>query len=401
MRSAGWFFGASVLLLSIVVSGCSAAGSSDGDGPGSGGSSGSSGGAGTAAAGGASGTGGTGAGTGLGTGGTELNPDDACGYAQIPTVREPGGILIVFDQSTSMEEDSQDRRKADQGYDESSAKWTLTTTAVGQVLPTMPDDANVGLMLFPNTFNSDYCNPPAQAHVDVGPLSTTRPSISSYINPNASYGGSVTPLAQALQAGHDYMSSVQLPGKKAVLLVTDGAPSPACGMANQEVAQVAFNMVQQRGQPTFVVGLDGSATQLMSLTASNGDTGKAPDCNPTCCAGLACNDKATCCHYTAEGANTTSQLKDALEEITSKFLASCVFSVPKGQDPSKFDENLVNVVVSIEGGPDQTVPQDPNDGWSYVDGGNDKIEINGPVCDEILKKSSEVEILLGCPTEVR
>jgi hypothetical protein len=359
------------------------------------------GGAGAGAAG-AAGGGGAGGGSGgfpIGGGGGTGGLDDSCGKETIPTFREPGALLIVFDASYSMTEDEFGKEPGDIGYDASTSKWNITTNAVNGVLAGLPQDAQVGLLVFPNSTNQDKCDPLPEAQVEVGELAITGGVIEVYLNPNDEPSGSVTPLAQALQAGHEYLSTVPVSGPRAVLLVTDGAPSPLCGQSGDETAQVAGTWAGM-GQLTFAVGLDGSSPNLMSKTASNGGTPKEAGCDPNCCASFGNCNPSSCCHYVAEGSSTQQDLTAALDTIAGSFLASCYFEVPKGADPSLFDPALVNVVVSVGGGPEQVVPQGDS-GWEYVGTGTfDKLIIHDPLCAEILATPSEVNILLGCPTIV-
>lgn len=397
----------SLLLVATALAACSGAGSTSSAGastPGEGAAGVSGEGAGGAGAGGAAqGASGKGASAGVSNGvdaaGGGNGIDKGCGYAQIATEREPGAILIVFDQSSSMEEDVDGNKPDDkQQFDPSQVKWKLTTSAVKQMLGELPQDAAVGMLLFPNDMAGDKCVVNPQPQVAVGPLSMTGPSMTGYLSSGTPQGGSVTPLAQALTAGHVYLDGLSVKGQRAVLLVTDGAPSILCGMANDETAAIAASAFGEKGYRTFVIGLNGSAETLLSKTAHLGGADRAPGCKPDCGSDPFANDTALCCHYAADGPDTASVLAKALAEVASKTLASCVFTVPKGTDPEKFDPAQVNVLVSIDGGEAKLVPQDAQSGWSYVGGKTDQVEITGPLCDEILSKSSNVEILLGCPT---
>lgn len=390
-------------VVGTAASGCGSAGGTDGGSdPGSAGSGSAAASAG-GAAGAASGSGGSG-GTGVGStgGASPFDPDAGCGYAKNQTYREPGALLLVVDQSGSMNEDKNGKKPGDQGYDQASSKWPILTTAVNNALAQVPADASVGLLLFPtNIQGEDWCAPDKSTNVPqipVGPLSQTGPAIKSLLSPTKNPGGSVTPLAQALKKGLLYVKDLPVKGTKAVLLVTDGAPSLACGMDGNETADYATNAYAQFGLKTFVIGLDGSAETLLSRTAHGGHTDRMTGCNPNCCSDLACSDANKCCHYTAAGAGAAQDLAKALSEVAAQAFTSCVFSVPKGSDPSKYDPNLVNVLVTIDGGTQQLVKKDPADGWQYTSTNADQIVITGPLCDEILKKKSSVEILLGCPT---
>ena len=372
--------------LSLVVAACGSAGgtkSDDTDGT-------SAGGAGSGVGGASNGTGGFSAAGSPGT-----NPDGSCGYSKAETFRDPGVMLIVFDKSSSMEEDAGGKKQGDPGFDAATEKWAVTTKVISTALQQAPSDAAVGMYLFPSTTQGeDWCKPalgPSTPQVKAAKLSTTLPAMLSYLNGNP--GGSVTPLAQALYVGHQYLDTLsQVKGQKAVLLVTDGAPSPACGMANDETANVAKSAWELKGFKTYVVGLDGSAEDLLSKTAHNGQTDRVPGCAPVCGSGN------NCCHYTAKGSGTAQQLADALKKITAQALTSCVFPIPKGSDPSKYDPDLVNVLVTVDGQAPDLLAKDANSGWTFTGANSESVIVNGPLCDAILAQPTKVEVLLGCPT---
>ena len=396
-NKSGWW----LVLASLLGLGCSSAGGVDA----SDGGAGSEQGAGGEGPGGEGGAAGQGAGGAAGQGGLNVGgggPDQGCGYAQIPTVREAGAILIVFDQSSSMSEDEDGNKFGDNGFDPSTKKWKVTTAAVKDMLATLPGDTNMGMLLFPSELSDDYCLVPPTPQIPVAPLDISGAAINSRLSTQDPTGpGGVTPLAQALEAGHTYMMGLGgINGQKAVLLVTDGAPSALCGKANNETAAIAGEAFTKLGYLTFVIGLNGSAPTLLSQAAHNGNTDRFSGCNPTCGSDPFTSDLDKCCHYVAEGGQAATLLSQALAEIASKFLTSCVFTVPKGDDPSKFDPELVNVIVTQDGGDPQVLKKDEGDGWGYVGGGSDKLEIKGPTCDAILKNPSKVEILLGCPTGI-
>ena len=373
-------------MLCLIVTACGAAGgtkSDDTDGAGAGGAGSGSGGS-TSAGGGFSAAGSPG-----------TKPDGSCGYSRAETFRDPGVMLIVFDKSSSMEEDANGKKQGDPGFDAATEKWAVTTKVISTALQQAPSDASVGMYLFPSTTQGeDWCKPalgPSTPQVKAAKLATTLPAMLSYLN--GPPGGSVTPLAQALYVGHQYLDTLsQVKGQKAVLLVTDGAPSPACGMANEETANVAKSAWDLKGFKTYVVGLDGSAEDLLSKTAHNGKTDRVPGCAPACGSG------SNCCHYTAKGAGTAQQLADALKTITAQALTSCVFPIPKGSDPAKYDPDLVNVLVTVDGQPSELLAKDGNNGWSFTGPNNDSAIVNGPLCDAILAQPTKVEVLLGCPT---
>ena len=243
------------------------------------------------------------------------------------------------------------------------------------------------------------CGEPSSAKVGIDTLDKTRPSLLGIVG--GSTTGGVTPTQPSLELAYGIMQNISGSGRKSVLLVTDGAWNQCSDdQAIYDNAEKNWNDYQIA---TIAVGIPGSANgNLSHLTHVGGAdrvagcNGEAPDSwhpfnSPDCE-----SKNEPCCHYEIGAGAVQSDLVTALKEIASKYLTSCVFKVPKGDDPSKFDPNYVNVYVDGElicSGPD---------GWGYVGGGNDAIEIYGDLCDQLLTGQKEkVEIVLGCKTVVK
>lgn len=344
--------------------------------------------------GGSTGTGGELTGGFTSGGGTPTGVDGGCGYAVYPTEREPGVLLLVFDQSCSMRECA-DGSTVDCNQCPTPSKWELARDAMQTVLTTLPDELRMGLILYPDG-GAMGCAVAAGPHVAPDELSTTRQPILNEFNITPDGGG--TPTLPALELAYATLSQLNDAGNKAALLVTDGEWN--CGGLNLSdlIFAAAEQAYTQNGFETYVVGIQ-DASPLLSHLAHVGGTDRVAGCNPDYpslqfpfvegCA----NDPATCCNYTV-GTNVTVELVAALEQVASQLLTNCIFPVPKGDDPSQFDPGLVNVYVDGE-----IVPPDPNEGWTYTDGNADYIEIHGDLCEQLLNgEADSVEIELGCPT---
>ena len=100
-------------------------------------------------------------------------------------------------------------------------------------------------------------------------------------------------------------------------------------------------------------------------------------------------------------------LAAALEKITSDKTLSCVFDVPKGEGGKTVDLNKVNVTFTSGEGKstkvlkDDTAPcADGAEGWQYSKD-RSKLVLCGEICDDVKKDNGgQVEISLGCPTEI-
>jgi len=332
-------------------------------------------------------------------GGAAPNPDAACGYAVIPTTREPGTVLVVYDASCSMDECVDGNTTGCEQCTTGPSKWDQAKKGMTLVLNGLPNDVRMGLVLFPDKTAGGNCAEPKSAVVGIDTLDKTRPSILGYVS--AGTKGGTTPTEPALDLAYGILQQVPGPGRRGVLLVTDGAWN--CGSGDAGIYKKAEDNWKTHQISTFTVGLPGSADGSLSHLAHVGGADRVAGCNgqvpdpwnpfndPSC------NAKPdTCCHHVV-GKNVETDLVKSLKEIASKFLTNCVFQVPKGTDPKKFDPSFVNV--SVDG---IVVPQNGSDGWSYLPSGTDSLEIHGGLCAEILAGTKKkVEIMLGCKTVVK
>lgn len=370
-----------------------------------------------------------------------FDPDNACGLSTIETERIPGSLLIVFDRSGSMDNEVG-----------GSTRWNLAVAGMNSVLSSVSDELNAGLMLFSAGGDCDVSSTP---DVAIAPLSTSRSQIQSVLASN-SPGGS-TPSYAALEAGYDYLDTLDTPGQRGLVLVSDGGESCEFERRSEVMARVQ-NENLAKGRLTFAVGLD-FANNDLSTIAFNGGTPRVPGCLAECtsgsclnesdcsgapcvqilegepgfcscendgqcvmpqtcnpppimipCLGLPpafceaananrCTGDANCCQYNAAASDFQAQFEDALDEIARRLLDSCVFDVPAGTEG--FNPGQVNVGVTFEGEERQVLRRgdDPSvDSWSYADPSNTSLVIQGPICDRLLMGGATVEIVLGCDT---
>lgn len=342
---------------------------------------------------------------------------ETCGASTFAN-QVPGSILIVLDKSGSMS-----------GGDGQPDKWGPTVTAINAMMALSSPDLGMGLLPFPEgkfddsglvscalnpsspqcaaIFADGGCQDIAMTPVvPVGPLSQTQAQIAGWLDANGPGGN--TPTLWALKRAYAYMSTVDVPGERFVLLITDGIPTtytPAMGIPGfmfpesniecKDLADIeAEALAAAAGAPklkTFVIGSPGSegAADFLSQVAINGETPKSPGCS------AAAGD----CHYQIGKANFQQELEMALADISGK-LSECVFEIPDGENA---DPDYVNVELQTEGMKTPLYKDVAHaDGWDYTDDTHTKVELFGPACEQFkAEKGAQVSIILGCKTEVK
>jgi hypothetical protein len=342
----------------------------------------------------------------------EAGDDDAaCASATFTGKKIPASLLVLLDRSGSMAKDG---------------KWTAAVSALKGALSKSDNDLPVGLLFYPEgKFDSSKLaactfNPAAagcaEAYADSGckdikttpdvlvdVLTKTRTVINSKLDatdPN----GDTTPTRWALKNSWAYMATLAAKADRYVVLVTDGEPTTYQAKMTVGSFTIPESALECKDKPTieaeaaaasagtppvktFVIGAPGSesAAPHLSKIAVNGKTRRTPTCDPS-------KD----CHYQIGSGSFGADLEKALAEITGK-IATCIFEVPTGTD---VDPNRVNVSVDMK---DAYRDESHADGWDYTDATKTRIEVFGPMCDQIKSNPSTVtvKILLGCKTRVK
>ncbi len=296
------------------------------------------------------GTGGTGPGDVTGAGG------QSCGQTNVSIKPLPPDILIVQDESGSMNDPPGGTCTG-----ANCSKWSQVSSAVGTVVQATDTNVNWGLTFFPI---DSTCGLPTAPVVPVGP-SNSQPIQTAFAG-NAPNGK--TPTAAALNAAVAYMKTLTDPNPKFLLLATDGLPNcgagaPTISTDDSAAAETAVGDALTAGYPTFVVGIatanDAMATTTLNTMAMKGgypQTGAATQ------------------YYSI---TDTASLQAALNKIIGMTLAC---TIPLTDKP----DNLANVAVSAQDstGARIEIPKDPTNGWSF-DATMSNIVLNGTACSQL------------------
>jgi hypothetical protein len=294
-------------------------------------------------------------------------------------------IYFVIDRSGSMAE-----------IDPASGATRLERVqeAAGDMVNSLGSLVRVGAAMYPESSISDDCATGEQVfEPQVGAGSAFADAIDK-----SPFGG--TPTAATLEAIAPIVNDFS--GTRAVILATDGAPNcnqdASCGPAECMVnifgdcpsgnccqppegtslncvdrapSILAVKALADAGTDVYVVGIPG--TELFSGVL---------------------NQMAAVGGVPQENADTSYYKVDDLDALAGLFkeiagnLVSCTFTLG---DPPEV-QGMTNVYFD-----DVVVPQDPQNGWVWVDG--DTIEIVGNACQRLRDgEVKDIQFVSGCPT---
>jgi len=198
------------------------------------------------------------------------------------TTNVPPDILILLDRSGSMNQQLDGTTCA--GGCGANSKWTITTTALANYLPTIETTVNLGLKLFASPSGSSCTVSPT---AEIAPRANNAAMINTLLAGRTSQPGSSTPTTAAMMNAASYLKTVTDNNPKFILLVTDGIPTCGKDMCAAGVdlgggsmtqcddanAIAMVKTVHDMGISTFVLGVGTSTSPgdgTLSQMAMNG-----------------------------------------------------------------------------------------------------------------------------------
>jgi hypothetical protein len=314
--------------------------------------------------------------------GDDPPPDSSCASVQIGAEVLGTDLLILLDQSSSMNE-------AFAGSDSGETKWDAVTDALAGFTGTASAVVGIGLQYFglpaasPTPGAPDSCDATdyETLAVPVG-LDAAAPILASL----AAHGpGTLRPTVPALEGAlhHMMVRTADVSYRvAAVVLITDGPPTTC---ESQSIA--ALEELAQRASSapspvrTYVVGL-GAGRAGDEAIARAGGTGHA---------------------FVVQGADVREQITRALLEITSLAIP-CEIDIPSPPSGETFDPNLVNIEITAPDGESRALPYVAResdcatiDAWHYDDpAAPTRIELCPAACNQIA--GGRLTFLFGCAT---
>ncbi len=371
----------------------------------------------------------------------------ACATGEYKAQQQPAAMLVLLQKSASMLD---------------ANKWVFAAQAIVQALDQpVFDTMTVGLIAAPNSaitgpacvLNSPVsCGVPAFPQVPLkfaGSYKSSDPTgvrhdILNWLSTNnaSDYGvGEGNPLYAAIQASLGAINLWPGPGKRILLVVTDGAisctslsnraaykdgngcndwenPNNIVSLVNQA------NTSQSTPVDTFIVGVPGSDSYdptgvnyppyhmraaLTDIAYAGSPANVPATCTHTNPFQQTDPDPAVSCHFDMTQSYSAQQLANAIAQVRGKVLG-CIFDVPQPDGGAAVDPNKVNVSYATGGGPQNplfkratpTTDCSATGCWDYTDSSDTKVELFGKACDDVMNATdSDVEITVGCATIVK
>ncbi len=306
-------------------------------------------------------------------------PDGNCGTLRLESdveiTRTPGNLLVIFDQSTSM----------DQPWNTGGSKLQAAQNALVQALTPLQNEITAGAIFFP-TLACFGVTPPGGAVEPIeGPQQIKFQPGPQFLQAwqthwaNRLPFGLGTPMNEAFDRADVAIKNAMLTGQLAVVAFTDGEPNCIADEMTTMVPTMleparAADWLATRQIKTYMVGLPGAqGVQILDQVAQSGGTMNyiLPD----------------------DPAQLEMILKSIVEETVKSGFDSCSINLmPAAQVP---DELLMIVEESGTTGMKQQVPRDR--GWMLSPDGA-KVEITGPLCEQAMTgRFASITFEYACP----
>jgi hypothetical protein len=286
---------------------------------------------------GAAGTGGNTGGAGTGTAG--VGGTITCGQTSVPLQPIAPDILILLDNSLSMNDDVTGNRCVTAGC----SKWSQVLAGIEDVVMTTQATVNWGLKFMDA---DSTCGVPTGVAVDVGPGGYT--AISAALAAALPIGD--TPTELAINSAVAYLQSRTDPNSKYILLATDGLPN--CTPGDTRVTdddspgtEAALEAARTAGFDTFVIGIATSDPMSTAILNAMAIAGGVPQ--------PAGSDTS---YYIA---NDTATLEASLTTIAAN-ATPCAFALP----PAPAGSTLA--ISAATSGGSVTIAKDAANGWAYA-----------------------------------
>ncbi|MBN1611220.1 MAG: VWA domain-containing protein [Polyangiaceae bacterium] len=339
-----------------------------------------------------------------------LSRDTACATGVAPAEPVAVDMYLLLDRSVTMKL-PQDTIPDCAVGDTTEARWCYainalagffeapTSNGMGVALGFFPH-GDCGWVVYPDEQNccagGDCCEggDDAVPEVALGELPKHRAALVEALDAQGPLG-TTTPIEAALKGLVSYTTAHARTGRAMVgVFVADGEPN-GCNPNADALADIVREHLDESGQRTFVIGMDGADFTVLDAIAQAG--GAEPHSSY-------CAQGASSCHYYDVGNGDPRAFVDALQQI-QRAVSECQFNVPEGEtglaDP---DEVRLDYSSSTQPTPialprtDSAATCKDGHGWHYDDNDAPARLILCPASCEKAQSDTLVtlEVLLGC-----
>jgi von Willebrand factor type A domain len=311
-----------------------------------------------------------------GVGGGSVQQDgDACGSVALKGTVTPGHIIVVFDQSDSMQDPFPD---ADGGTQDGGVlpKWHAAEDAIVAAVTPIENLLDLGAIFIP-TGADGACT---VAQIGTAPQIAIEPGpafLTAFQGHFSAAGWTTilgTPLELGLAAANTALTPAPSPGQSAVVVLTDGAPN--CGKSTLAEVEPPIVAMAMRGIKTYVIGLPGSAsaaTLLNGLAVAGGTTSYYSPSDPT-------------------------DLQMHLAQIASDTVDQCTITL----SPPPSDPSMVHLIVTDAASPNGVEIAESEDGggdgWSLSADGTTATLLGTTCTNAKAGDYTSITFVYGCPT---
>jgi hypothetical protein len=265
-----------------------------------------------------------------------LSRDTACATGVAPAEPVAVDMYLLLDRSVTMKL-PQDTIPACVVGDSTEARWCYainalagffdapTSNGMGVALGFFPH-GECGWVVYPDEQNccegGDCCEGSDDAVPDValGELPKHRAALVEALDAQDPLG-TTTPIEAALRGLVSYTANHTQTGRAMVgVFVADGEPN-GCDRDADALADIVQEHLDESGQRTFVIGMDGADFAVLEVIAQAG--GAQPHSSY-------CEEGASSCHYYNVGDGDPRAFVDALQQI-QRAVSECQFNVPEGE----------------------------------------------------------------------
>jgi hypothetical protein len=304
----------------------------------------------------------------------DADETDSCANLDLTLERQPPTIMMVIDQSDSM----------NQPMGDNDTRWSLLQRILMGTLSdpesglvwNLDAKANFGVVLFTALRNAPETCPIIES---VAPALHNAEAISQVFHHDVTYKGA-SPVPEGIEAATEILLNMDKPGKRVMLLATDGLPDTCDALAEREGGDASVAAIQaayEHDIETFVLGVgDWEEEGVVPVLQQMANAG----------AGLDPNGSENAFFYRGDSENS---LIDALSGLLIEESISCIYELDgKGVKENEVDKGTV----LLDGEPLER--DNETRGWRMKS--PSEIELLGEACTEIQIGEHRLEADFPC-----